>query len=364
MNNGTNSEEQEAISPIEGTGNRRSSMDLARGLTQYLGVLAGFGMETLPASSGRIAEDCWSDWLARQEQLSPTSEPHRDSPPQPARTETGADTPSRQPAFPINPAAASNESQERQAGSGAKVSAERPGAGIKSESHLPVSETKTESKTGSAASVGNPVSPAVPSRQTAAGLPLADRLDLLQVLQTEVETCRRCPALVSCRSRTVFGAGNVQPRLVLLGEAPGEEEDRTGVPFVGAAGQLLDKILAACGLKREEVYILNTVKCRPPFNRNPAPEELDNCWEYTLRQLEILNPEFICCLGAVASKRLLQTELPLGKLRQRLHDFRGIKVLVTYHPAYLLRTDSAKKQTWEDMQMLLREMGLEIPKRK
>jgi uracil-DNA glycosylase len=183
----------------------------------------------------------------------------------------------------------------------------------------------------------------------------------LEILQREVAHCMRCAPLASTRTQTVFGVGSSQARLCLVGEAPGADEDRQGEPFVGAAGQLLNKILAACGLKREEVYILNTLKCRPPENRTPQPEEMANCRTFFERQLEIIQPEFICCLGATAARAVLRTTQPLGRLRGRFHDYRGIRVMVTYHPAYLLRTPDKKRETWEDMKMLLREMGLELP---
>ena len=194
-------------------------------------------------------------------------------------------------------------------------------------------------------------------------LGVQSRIDRLQQLQEQVTQCQRCPQLASCRSKTVFGEGIPTPRLVFLGEAPGADEDRQGQPFVGAAGQLLDKIMAACRLQRSNVYILNTIKCRPPNNRNPQPEELTNCWTtFTEQQLEILQPEFICCLGAVASRQLLKTTQPLGQLRKKFHTYRESKVMVTYHPAYLLRTESAKKYVWEDMQMLMKEMGFDLSK--
>jgi DNA polymerase len=148
-----------------------------------------------------------------------------------------------------------------------------------------------------------------------------------------------------------------------VGEAPGVEEDRQGEPFVGAAGQLLDRILAACTLRREDVYICNILRCRPPGNRNPLPEEAANCREYLDGQLATIRPEFICCLGAVAAQNLLGTTDSIGKLRGKVLDYRGMKVVCTYHPAYLLRTPSAKRKTWEDMQMLMAEMGIELPKK-
>jgi DNA polymerase len=158
----------------------------------------------------------------------------------------------------------------------------------------------------------------------------------------------------------VFGDGNPKARLVFLGEAPGADEDRTGIPFVGRAGQLLTKIIEACRLTREEVYILNILKCRPPGNRNPLPEEAANCRPYLDRQLELIEPEFICCLGSVAAQNLLATTETIGRLRGRLHDYRGIQVACTYHPAYLLRNPAAKADTWEDMKMLMRAMGVEL----
>jgi DNA polymerase len=146
--------------------------------------------------------------------------------------------------------------------------------------------------------------------------------------------------------------------LVFIGEGPGADEDRVGEPFVGAAGKKLDKIIAAIKMDRSDVYILNTVKCRPPANRNPSLSELDHCWEYAERQLEVLQPEFICCLGSVAAKRVLNTTRPLGQLRQQFYSYRGSRVLVTYHPAYLLRTESANRLVWEDMKLLMKEMGI------
>ncbi|MEM8679324.1 MAG: uracil-DNA glycosylase [Planctomycetota bacterium] len=185
----------------------------------------------------------------------------------------------------------------------------------------------------------------------------------LATLCQQVAQCTRCSELASQRTNTVFGVGNPQARLCFLGEAPGADEDRLGEPFVGRAGQLLDKILEACTLSRDDVYILNILKCRPPGNRNPLPDEVDNCREFFEAQIRLINPEFICCLGAVAATNLLDTKQSIGKLRGRLHDWQGIRVLATYHPAYLLRNPPAKKEVWKDMQFLMREMGIELPKR-
>jgi uracil-DNA glycosylase len=189
-----------------------------------------------------------------------------------------------------------------------------------------------------------------------------DRSDAptLEVLQQEVAGCTRCGELASTRTQTVFGVGNPKARLCFLGEAPGADEDRLGEPFVGRAGQLLNKILEACSLRREDVYILNVIKCRPPGNRNPAPDEAQNCRRFLDRQLELIKPEFICCLGSVAAQNLLGTTESIGRLRGNVHDYGGIHVVCTYHPAYLLRNPSAKKQTWDDMKLLMREMGTPV----
>jgi uracil-DNA glycosylase family 4 len=184
------------------------------------------------------------------------------------------------------------------------------------------------------------------------------RVEVLQQARQEVAACTRCQELASTRTQTVFGAGNPEARLVFLGEAPGADEDRQGEPFVGRAGQLLTKIIESCTFKREDVYILNILKCRPPGNRNPTPEEATNCRSFLLRQLQTIQPEFICCLGAVAAHNLLDTQVPIGRLRGKFHDFRGIRVIATYHPAYLLRNPSAKRHAWDDMKLLMREMGI------
>ena len=191
-------------------------------------------------------------------------------------------------------------------------------------------------------------------------LPLDQRVAALNVLRDEVAGCTRCRELANTRKQTVFGVGNPQARLCFLGEAPGADEDAQGEPFVGRAGQLLNKIIEACTLKREDVYILNVLKCRPPDNRTPAPEEVTNCRGYLNRQLDIIRPEFICCLGAVAARTLLETESSMAKLRGRFYLYQGIEVLCTYHPAYLLRNPPAKKDVWEDMKLLMGRMGIQL----
>ena len=186
------------------------------------------------------------------------------------------------------------------------------------------------------------------------------RASALQVLQNEVAACTRCDKLARSRTQTVFGVGDPNCRLCFVGEAPGADEDRQGEPFVGAAGQLLTRIIEACKLTREQVYILNVLKCRPPNNRNPNGDEIENCWNFATKQLDILQPEFICCLGSFAARTLLQTDQSVGRMRQKFFQYRDSKVIVTYHPSYLLRTPSAKRQVWDDMKMLMNEMGVEL----
>jgi len=192
-------------------------------------------------------------------------------------------------------------------------------------------------------------------------LPLLPRLEELTVLSAAVARCTRCPRLVKNRKQTVFGVGNPQPRLCFFGEAPGEDEDQQGEPFVGKAGQLLNKMLEACRLERSEVYILNVLKCRPPNNDTPSGTEVENCRPYFERQFELLQPEYICCLGTVAAQALLKTTTSIGRLRGKFYDYRGMRVLCTYHPSYLLRTPSAKKMAYEDLKLLMKELkGLDL----
>ncbi|MFH0991942.1 MAG: uracil-DNA glycosylase [bacterium] len=161
--------------------------------------------------------------------------------------------------------------------------------------------------------------------------------------------CTKC-ALGSTRTKFVFGVGNPHAEIVIVGEAPGAEEDLQGEPFVGRAGQLLNKILEAIHLKREEVYICNILKCRPPGNRDPHPDEVDHCEPYLWKQLELIKPKIILCLGRIAGQTLLRTTKSLGDLRGTTHNYRGIKLMVTYHPAALLRNPNWKRPTWEDVQ--------------
>lgn len=174
----------------------------------------------------------------------------------------------------------------------------------------------------------------------------------LDDLAAKAATCRLC-ALADTRTQVVFGVGNTNADIVFIGEAPGRDEDLKGEPFVGRAGQLLDRMLAAVGMDRDRVYIMNTIKCRPPNNRDPRIEEVQACNLWFEQQLELLRPKLICLLGRVAAQTLLETNAPLGSLRGNWHNFQGIPALVTYHPAYLLRSPQQKQKSWQDLQQLL-----------
>jgi DNA polymerase len=189
-----------------------------------------------------------------------------------------------------------------------------------------------------------------PERAPARGGPDWDEL------AATVRNCRLC-GLCETRTQTVFGVGNRQARLMVVGEAPGAEEDRQGEPFVGRAGLLLNSMLRAAGFERGQVFIANVLKCRPPHNRDPSDEEAERCLPYLRRQIELVAPTVILCVGRISAQRLLGTELPLGRLRGRVHDLDGVPVVVTYHPAYLLRSPGEKRKSWEDLKLALRLLG-------
>jgi len=193
-------------------------------------------------------------------------------------------------------------------------------------------------------------------------IPAADRAAALQLIRDEIGDCTRC-ALHSGRNKLVFGDGSPSARLMFVGEGPGADEDAQGLPFVGRAGQLLNNMIAAMGLKREEVYIANVVKCRPPDNRTPEPDEANTCSPFLFRQIDVVRPEVLVALGATAATYLLGQRQPLAGLRGRVHSFRGARLIVTYHPAYLLRDPRQKKEAWADLQIAMRELGLKPPAR-
>lgn len=174
-------------------------------------------------------------------------------------------------------------------------------------------------------------------------------------LKEEVMACGMC-GLAKTRKNVVFGSGDIKAKLMFVGEAPGYDEDIQGMPFVGKAGTLLTKIIGAMGLKREDVYICNILKCRPPQNRDPLPEEIAPCISYLYRQIDYIKPRVICGLGKFASQTLLKSEAPITKLRGNWHEYRGIKFMPTYHPAYLLRNPQDKKLVWQDMKKIMEKL--------
>jgi uracil-DNA glycosylase len=182
--------------------------------------------------------------------------------------------------------------------------------------------------------------------------------EVLKAVHQQMGNCQLCP-LGKTRKNLVFGTGNPEAQIVFVGEAPGADEDEQGLPFVGRAGQLLtDIIVKGMKMERKNVYICNILKCRPPGNRNPQPNEISQCEPFLKRQLQIISPAIICALGTFAAKTLLKTDIPISALRGRFHLYEGIKLMPTYHPAYLLRNPSAKKQVWEDVQMIIKEVKL------
>ena len=188
----------------------------------------------------------------------------------------------------------------------------------------------------------------VQSRQTAPD-PIT-----LQMVRDDIGDCTRCKLHKLGRRQIVFGVGNPNADLMFVGEAPGRDEDIQGEPFVGRAGQLLTKIIEAIGLKREDVYIANVIKCRPPENRNPEPDEVETCEPFLFRQIDVIKPKVIVALGKFGAQTLLRTLDPISRLRGRVYDYRGAKLIPTFHPAYLLRNPESKREVWEDMKLVRR----------
>ncbi len=176
----------------------------------------------------------------------------------------------------------------------------------------------------------------------------------MKQVREELGDCKRCK-LCETRTNIVFGDGDEQAKLVFVGEGPGRDEDLQGLPFVGRAGQLLTRIIQSINLQRSQVYICNIIKCRPPGNRNPQPDEIAACEPFLIKQLEAIQPRLICALGTFAAHTLLRTKQPISRLRGRFHAYHGIKLMPTFHPAYLLRNPQEKKSVWEDMQLIQRE---------
>lgn len=187
--------------------------------------------------------------------------------------------------------------------------------------------------------------------------------DTLLKIREDIGDCTRCK-LHKGRNKIVFGDGNPNAKLVFIGEGPGADEDAQGLPFVGRAGKLLTQMIEAMGLQRKDVYICNVVKCRPPENRTPEPDEVEVCSPYLIRQIDAINPKVLVCLGAVAAKTLLETNRGITQFRGQWLEWRGRKLMATYHPAYLLRNPNAKGEVWKDLQKVMAELGLQVPKKK
>jgi uracil-DNA glycosylase len=190
---------------------------------------------------------------------------------------------------------------------------------------------------------------------------VTDPAQALRIIREDLGDCTRCPLHKQGRKQIVFGVGDPNAELMFIGEAPGADEDEQGEPFVGRAGQLLNNMIKAMGLRREDIYIANIIKCRPPGNRTPEREECETCSPFLMRQIAAIKPKTIVALGAVAAKTLLAINAPMSEFRGRWYDFRGTKLAVTYHPAFLLRDPRQKKETWKDLQMVMKELGLPIP---
>lgn len=190
-----------------------------------------------------------------------------------------------------------------------------------------------------------------------------DPVKALRIIRDDIGDCTRCRLHKQGRKQIVFGVGNPNADLMFIGEAPGADEDQQGEPFVGRAGQLLNNMIKAMGLRREDVYIANIIKCRPPGNRTPERDECDTCSPFLMRQISVIKPKAIVALGAVAAKTLLAINAPMAELRGRWYDFRGTKLAVTYHPAFLLRDPRQKKEAWKDLQMVMRDLGLPMPEK-
>jgi uracil-DNA glycosylase len=190
---------------------------------------------------------------------------------------------------------------------------------------------------------------------------MADPVEALRLIREDLGDCTRCRLSKQGRKQIVFGVGNPKAELMFIGEAPGADEDQQGEPFVGRAGQLLNNMIKAMGLRREDVYIANIIKCRPPGNRTPERDECETCSPFLMRQIAAIKPKVIVALGAVAAKTLLAINAPMSEFRGRWFDFRGTKLAVTYHPAFLLRDPRQKKEAWKDLQMVMKKLGMAIP---
>ncbi len=223
---------------------------------------------------------------------------------------------------------------------------------------MPASQAKAEGKV--AKPVPAPIHLTAPN-DLFAGV-AKNKGDTLEKIREDIGDCTRCK-LHKGRNKIVFGDGNPKARLVFVGEAPGADEDKQGIPFVGRAGKLLTQMIEAMGLQRQDVYICNVVKCRPPENRKPEDDEVSTCSPYLRRQLDVIEPKVLVCLGAVAAQTLLGTNRGISQFRGDWMDWHGHKLMATYHPAYLLRNPAAKSEVWKDLQKVMAELGLQLPKK-
>jgi uracil-DNA glycosylase len=229
-----------------------------------------------------------------------------------------------------------------------------------SSAHVPIQPEQRVEMTPRAKAVA-PVLPEEDMFEAAVPKPesgVADQVKALKIIREDLGDCTRCRLHQQGRKQIVFGVGNPRAQLMFIGEAPGADEDQQGEPFVGRAGQLLNNMIKAMGLEREQVYIANIIKCRPPGNRTPERDECETCSPFLMRQIAVIQPQVIVALGAVAAKTLLAINAPMADLRGRWYDFRGTKLAVTYHPAFLLRDPRQKKEAWKDLQMVMKELGL------
>ncbi len=239
---------------------------------------------------------------------------------------------------------------------------------------IPISQEETLPKIAPRPIVPQTTSVVVPATPKASVLPIAPKVSLFDAvnkvaddslikIRTDLGECTRCK-LHTTRNKIVFGDGNPKAQLVFVGEGPGRDEDAQGLPFVGRAGKLLTQMIEAMGLQRQDVYICNVVKCRPPENRLPEPDEIKTCSPFLMRQLDAIAPKVIVCLGACSAQTLLETNRGISHFRGQWLDFRGRKLMATYHPAYLLRNPAAKADVWKDLQKVMAELGLEVKKGK
>jgi DNA polymerase len=234
--------------------------------------------------------------------------------------------------------------------------------------HVEVAKKTVEELGKAPRAVAAPREGTRPTTATAGGAPALQSAgnvpSELAAIEAQAKVCVKCSELSRCRHSVVFGVGSPRAEIMFVGEAPGHDEDMRGEPFVGRAGELLTKIIIAMGFKREDVYIANVLKCRPPENRTPLPEEVTNCLPYLLSQIDLIKPKVIVGLGATAVRALLDVQLGITKMRGHWYTFRDIPIMPTFHPAYLLRNPPAKKEVWEDMKAVLEKLGREVPKGK